>query len=184
MPRVIGAGLMTYAMGLPRNLMRAVTEAQARWLEAASSEGVDTIMVGADCIVRRDFRDELPAGDVAIAFMKGHKRWRLNNGFIYVPAEARERVAPLLRRVADGCGEVMCDDMVALERALLPMPDDYGVHERQGLQVNFVPLDKWNRYMRSVEDEASEAAVLHFMGDAFKGKPLFFAWANRHGFAC
>jgi hypothetical protein len=141
---------------------------------------VHTIFVGADCLIRRDFRNDLPACDVAIGYMKGHKRWRLNNGFVYIPAESREKVAPLFRLVADDTGELMCDDMLALERALVPMPPDFGEHERRGLTVSFLPMPIWNRYMRSADDAAEEANVLHFMGGWDNGKALFFEWAARH----
>ena len=38
----------------------------------------------------------------------------------------------------------------------------------------------WNRYMRSADDAAEEANVLHFMGGWDNGKALFFEWAARH----
>lgn len=187
---IVDGGLTAFPIRLPRSLMQASTAAHARWLEAPESKHVDTIFVGADCLIRRDFRAELPACDLAIAFMKDHKRWRINNGFVYVPAASREKVAPLFRRIADDTSEEMFDDMLAAERALLPMPADFGLHERHGLAVNFLPLLKWNRYMAickqtpdPLSDAAEDAAVLHFMGGHDNGKALYFAWAKRHGFA-
>jgi hypothetical protein len=179
-PQIYGAGLTPVLVELPANLMRASTEVHSRWLESPHSRGVHTIFVGADCLIRRDFRNDLPACDVAIGYMKGHKRWRLNNGFVYIPAESREKVAPLFRLVADDTGEKMCDDMLALERALVPMPPDYGVFTRRRLAVSFLPMPIWNRYMRSADDAAEEANVLHFMGGWDNGKALFFEWAARH----
>ncbi len=178
------AGMAPYMAELPESLMRSTTRIQARWLESPYSKGVDSVFVGADCIIRQDFRGKVPRSDLAVAFMKGHKKWRVNNGFMYVPAESRERVAPLLRLIADDTGVAMCEDMIAVERALSPMPQDFGVHRRRGLDVAFLPLAQWNRgYQIDLEDPASDAYVMHFMGDSFTGKPLFFAWAKRWGFA-
>lgn len=189
-PAVSDAGMTPFMVELPQPLMQATTQVQARWLESPHSKGVDSIFVGADCLIRRDFRQSLPTGDLAIAFMKGHKRWRLNNGFMCVPAESRERVAPVFRLIADDTGPEMFEDMLAIERALVPMPPDYGLVERRGLRVNFLPLPTWNRYMavtketpNPVEDTADDANVLHFMGGWENGKALFFNWAKAHGFS-
>lgn len=181
--KVSAAGFTPFMVDLPGNLMKAATESHARWLASPYSIGCDTTFVGADCIIRRDFRHDVPACDVAIAYMKGHKKWRLNNGFIHVRAESRDRVAPLFRLVADDTGDEMCEDMIALERALVPMPADHGCHERRGLSVAFLPLPVWNRYMEDEADAAVDANVLHFMGGWQNGKALFFSWARRHGFA-
>jgi hypothetical protein len=189
LPTINRGGLYAFATDLPRSLMKATTEAHARWLEWTRAN-LDTLFVGADCLIRRDFRAELPAGDIAIAFMKGHKRWRINNGFVYVPAASREKAAPLFRAIANDTSEEMFDDMLAVERALSPMPADFGIHERHGLKVNFLPLLKWNRYMavckqtpNPLSDAAEDAAVLHFMGGHDNGKRLYFEWAKAHGFA-
>jgi hypothetical protein len=188
-PRIYDVGLTAYLVELPNDLMRASTEAHARWIESPYSRGVDTVFVGADCLIRRDFRADLPACDMAIAYMKGHKRWRLNNGFVYVPAGSREKVAPVLRLIADDTAEKMFDDMLAIERALVPMPEGYGRHERRSLTVEFLPMPIWNRYMavskqtpKPLDDAAEDANVLHFMGGHDNGKALFFEWAKAHGF--
>ncbi len=188
-PEIAAAGIKAFASDLPQSLMLATTRAHATWLERGFRD-VDTMFVGADCLIRRDFRHQLPKGDLAIAYMKGHKRWRINNGFVYVPAASRAKVAPLFRAIADDTSEEMFDDMLAFERALEPMPPQYGVCERQGLAVNFLPLPKWNRYMAETKttpdplsDSAEMANVLHFMGGHAEGKKLYFDWARAHGFA-
>lgn len=188
--QVIGAGLNPFATDLPRSLMQASTEAPARWLESRLSAGVHSIFVGADCIVRQDFRNAMPDCDLAVAFMRGHKKWRINTGFVSVRPESRTKVAPLIREIANDTSEEMCDDMLAFERALMPMPPTYGVYERRGLSVEFLPLPVWNRYMAwgkkgkpsPLDDAAEDANVLHFMGGWEDGKALFFQWAKRHGF--
>lgn len=188
------AGMLPYFVNLPNSLMKSTTEVQARWLASPHSIGLDTTFVGADCIIRRDFRADLPACDLAIAYMKGHKRWRLNNGFMHVRAESRDRVAPLFRLIADDTGDEICDDMLAIERALVPMPNDYGAAERRGLAIEFLPLPVWNCCPKTAADPAPGANIMHFMGGWHalpsgqivtepKGKALFFDWAARHGFA-
>jgi hypothetical protein len=64
---------------------------------------------------------------------------------MFIPATSRAKVTPLYRRIADSTGERMCDDMVAVERALAPMPLDYGPQQRGGLTVNFLPMSIWPR---------------------------------------
>lgn len=186
-PAIIDAGLTPWPMNLPENLMQASTEAHAQWLASPVSNGIDTIFVGADCLVRRDFRADLPACDLAIAYMKGHKRWRMNNGFVYIPAASREKVAPVLRSIANDTSEEMFDDMLAIERGLAPMPPNFGCYKRRGLAVEFLPLPIWNRYMavtkqtpHPLDDAAKDANVLHFMGGHENGKALFFSWAAKH----
>lgn len=173
-----GVGLLTYEHVLPRSLMRALTESQARWLESRHCLASDTLFVGADCLIRRDFRDHLPLADLSIILRPGHKRHRINNGFMYVPAASRAAVAPLFRQIADSTGEAMCDDMVAVERALAPMPDDYCLTERAGITVNFLPMDVWNGGPKSVDDPAERSHVLHFRGRA--RKELMLEWARVH----
>lgn len=177
-PRLDAIGLKSYAIDLPRNLMRAVTEVQAKWIESPYAAGVDTLFVGADCIIRRDIRGAVPPGDLVVAMMKGHKKWRLNTGFIYARAGARARVAALLRRVAEDCSETMCDDMAALERSLSPMRLDHGELEREGLTVQLVPLRQWNAVLDRVDDAAEDSYVLHFLGA--DGKRLFMPWVKAH----
>lgn len=173
---VYDAGMAPAAFDLPGNLMLALTESQARWLEHAIDG--DTLFVGADCLIRKDPRGHIPPGDLAIAFRPDSKRHRLQNGFMYVPAESRAKVAPLFRRIADSCGEVMCDDLVALEKALSPMPETYGPHERAGLTVNFAPMSPWNDAPDAPEDAIEDAFVLHFRGR--RRKALMLEWAATH----
>lgn len=170
------AGMTTFAMKLPGNLMRALTESQARCLE--SVRGEDVLFVGADCVVLRDPRGCVPAADLALILRPGHKRHRINNGFMYVPASSREKTAPVFRRIANTCGTSMCDDMVAVERVLLPMPDDYGSCRRAGIDVQFLPMGTWNAGPKSVDSPPSSGAfVAHFRG---RDRKKFMAdWASR-----
>lgn len=167
------AMLKTVATDLPRALSRATTEAQARYLE--SEPAGDTVFVGADCLVCRDFRPHLAPADLSIVLRPG--KHRINNGFMFVPAASRGRVAPLFRRIADSTGEAMCDDMVAVEKALAPMPAGYGLQERHGLAVNFLPMGVWNAGPKTADDPAAEAHVLHFRGLARKA--VMLDWARR-----
>jgi hypothetical protein len=167
---------------LPRKLSCALTEAQARHLESLAKWNpmeTDILFVGADCLIARDFREHLQPADLSIILRPGHKRHRINNGFMYVPAGSVAKVAPLFRRIADATEPVfnLCHDMVAVERALSPMPLDYGLQERAGLTVNFLPMDIWNGGPKRVDDEAAEAFVLHFRGR--HRKAIMLDWAKR-----
>lgn len=180
-----------FASDLPDPLMQATTWSQSNWLESPLSAGVDTVFIGADCIVVRDFRPELPDCDFAIAYMRGHKRWLCNNGFVYCPGSSRALVSRHYRRVALDTSPEMFDDMLAHERALggrARMPRDFGTFQRAGMDVAFLPLPKWNRFMTPTKMNTNprigmEAAnVLHFMGQWETGKPHFFEAARLLGF--
>lgn len=176
-PLLRDAGITYFRTDLPRNLMMAFTEAQARWLEFDHRGPIDTLFVGADCLIRREFRHDVPAADLCIAFRPEGKRHRLQNGFMFVPAASRTKVAPLFRRVADTCGGEMCDDLVSIERALSPMPTEYGLQERAGLAVHFLPMSPWNDAPDGLEDSIEDAFVLHFRGR--RRKELMVEWALR-----
>lgn len=118
----------------------------------------------------------LQSADLSIILRPGHKRHRIMNGFMYIPAGSVAKVAPLFRKIADSTGPVSCDDMVAIEKALSPMPLEYGLHERAGVTVNFLPMETWNGVPKSVDDPASDSFVLHFRG---KRKQLMLDWAKR-----
>lgn len=182
-------GLVPFVAPLSNNLMKATNESKAFWLESDISWGLDSVFVGADCLVLRDFRDELPDCDLGVAYMKGHKKWRMNNGFMYVPARSREKVLPLFWEIAKDTSDEMCDDMLAIERALEPMPPEFGTYIRRDMEVSFLPLLKWNRYMarcrqtpRPLMDTGRGANVLHFMGGWEQKKELFFQWTRLHGY--
>jgi hypothetical protein len=178
-PALAAGNMVVSAEDLPRRLSLALTEAQARYLERAIGYAGDSLFVGADCLIARDFRDHLAPADLSIILRPGHKRHRINNGFMYVPAASVVRVAPLFRKIADDTGPTFnrCHDMEAVERALSPMPMEYGMQERAGLTVNFLPMDIWNGGPKTAGDPASDAFVLHFRGKA--RKKIMLDWARR-----
>lgn len=180
-PQLCDERLVPSASDLPRDVAQATTEAQACWLEGAPGTPQDTLFVGADCLIRRDFRGHLPDADLSIILRPGHKRHRINNGFMFIPAGSREKVAALFRRIADSTKEEpswACADMVAVEKALSPMPLEYGIQERAGLTVNFLPMHIWNAGPKVIDDRCDDAFVLHFRGRARKG--LMVDWARVH----
>lgn len=173
------AGLGYFACDLPRNLLQAATESHAQWMESSLSVGVDTLFVGADCIILRDFRNALQPADFTIAVFE-HKALWIMTGFIYTPAASRDKLAVVCRSVANDTQPLdarTCDDMIAWERHLGAKPPYLGVHERAGMKVNFVPEELWNGRPTSVHAPFHKAYVLHFRGG--DSKSLFFDWAAR-----
>jgi hypothetical protein len=170
-------GFRVFARELPKALSNALTEVQAQYLEALPRR--DTLFVGADCLIVRDFRAHLAAADLAIILRPGHKKHRINNGFMYVPAASVAKVAPLFRTIARTTGGSFnsCHDMVAVEAALAPMPTTYGVVERAGMTVNFLPMNVWNGGPKTADDPSPESFVLHFRGK--ERKPVMLAWELR-----
>lgn len=174
-------GLDTFATELPRNLLQATTRAQANWMVSERSEGIDTVFVGADCIVRRDFRPSLLPADLSICTFPHPKLW-IMNGFVHVPAASRAKVAPIFAEVARGTRALpakTCDDMMSWERALKPKPRDlWGKEQRRGLTVRFLPEPIWNERPLSADEPYPDAHVLHFRG--MPQKEMLFEWAARH----
>lgn len=177
-PSIEAAGILPLPFELPRSLMKATTEAHAAWLESPLSVDCNTTYVGADCIIRKDFKKEVPACDLAITYMPGRK-WQIMNGFMHIRSKSRKAVAPLYRTIANDTSEEMCDDMLAVERALAPMPEVFGQSLRKGLTVNFLPLRAWNHCVKHPEYPARDAFVMHFNGGWHNGKQLFFDWTRR-----
>lgn len=178
-PALIAAGLPYFASDLPRNLLQAATESHARWMESPLSIGVDTLFVGADCIVLKEFRNALKPADFTIILFQ-HKSLWIMTGFMHTPAASRDKMAIAFRAVADDTQPLdarTCDDMMAWERHLAPKPTCCGIHHRAGLNVNFVPEEIWNGRPTSAYAPFRKAFLLHFRGS--DSKPLFFEWAAR-----
>lgn len=179
--RMLPEDMERFESDLPRNLLQATTTAQAEWLRSPRSEGIDTVFVGADCLVLHDFRPFLRPADLSICTFPHRKLW-IMNGFIQVPAASREKLIPLFDRVAHGTRAfpaTTCDDMASWERVLRPRPKDlWGKEERHGLTVRFLPEPIWNERPLSADEPYAEAHVLHFRGAP--QKPMFFEWVARH----
>lgn len=171
-------GIETFATDLPRSLMRAVTQAQAAWLEHGDWRGEDTLLTGADCLVMRDPREVFVGRwDMAVTLRPLHPRYPINTGTIVVRRKSRERVLPLFQRIAARCGDKWCDDQRAIQDELGPMPTQHGVFERAGLTVAFLPMRVHNDTPRDAEDRCERACVLHFRG---KGrKAVMQPWVER-----
>lgn len=170
-------GFRVFARELPKPLSNALTEIQALYLESGPKD--DTLFVGADCLIARDFRDHLPFADLSIILRPGHKKHRINNGFMYVPASSVSKVAPIFRRIAKTTGGSFnsCHDMVAVEAALSPMPMEYGIVERAGITVNFLPMSIWNGGPKTADEPAANSFVLHFRGK--ERKQVMLDWEAR-----
>lgn len=181
--RLADEGLGYFAADLPRNLLQAATESHACWMASPLSEGVDTLFVGADCIILKDFRSMLEPADFTIILFE-HKTLWIMTGFMHIPAASRDKLARAYRKVADDTQPLdarTCDDMMAWERYLKPKPATFGVHQRAGLNVNFVPEPIWNGRPTSEHAPFRKSLLLHFRGA--DSKPLFFDWARRYGFS-
>lgn len=174
-------GIEARVTWLPEPLMRAATEAHARYLE--SSPDTDTLFVGADCIVLRDPSEFYPSqADFCVTYRGRKSGMPINTGTMFIRKEAAEDVALFFRAVADRCGTRWCDDQRSLCFALMPLPLEHGVVVRKGLSVGFVPLDPlFNVIPNAPEEEHLDACVLHFKGKS--RKQLFFDWAKHHGYA-
>lgn len=173
-------GIEACAFELPMPLMRAATEAQARYLEWGPT--TDTLFVGADCIFLRDPEKYYPADPgLCVTYRAASDKYAINTGAQMVRQHSIAQVAALFRRVADRCGTVWCDDQLSLIAELAPMPPLPGIYERAGLSVGFMPMKRRNVVPKSIDDECRQACMLHFRGKA--RKQFFFDWAARHGYA-
>lgn len=173
----VPTGITMAPLDLPRSLMKATTKAHADFLEFFPVDG-DVLFIGADSIFVKDPRRFYPKdADLCVTLRPGHSRYPINNGAMLVRREARDRVAPLYRKVADACGERWGDDQRGIADALEPLPKAFGVAERAGLTVRFLPMSPFNAVPQDARDPASGAVMLHFRGR--KHKPKFFSWAAR-----
>lgn len=175
------AGVEAWASpNLPRPLMQAFTELQARYLETMPSH--DVLFCGADCIMLRDPSRDCPRNPaLCLTYRQADSRYPINNGFMMVHRHSMAHVAALFRRIAGRCGTTWCDDQRSLRAELEPMPEGFGIHQRAGMAVAFMPMKRFNRLPVSAIDPCRDAFLLHFRGKA--RKQLMFDWAKHNGFA-
>lgn len=169
-----------FARDLPGPLMQACTAAHALYLE--SLPRTDTLFVGADAIVLDHPNLHFPAEpDLCVTARKPSRLLdAINNGSMLVRRRALPEAAKLYRRVADRCGPAWRDDQKALVAELDPVPMVPGTHERAGLSVAFLPMQRFNQTPLWPADPCKGAVLLHFKGRS--GKRMMIAWAKRHGF--
>lgn len=179
--RTLPEGMEYFAKALPQNLLQATTRAQAEWVRETPYPEEDTVFVGADCIVRHDFRPYLRPADLSICTFVHRQLW-IMNGFIWVPAASRHKVVPVFDKVAKGTRAMparTCDDMVSWERTLGSKPRElWGKETRRGLTVRFLPEPIWNERPLSADEPYLDAHVLHFRGPP--QKQMFFEWTKIH----
>jgi hypothetical protein len=173
------APIIPFVLDLPKPLMQACTESQARYLELGPTD--DTMFVGADCIFVADPNNFYPAEpDLCVTYRTPQDRYPINAGAQLIRQRSLAKVAPIYRRIADRCGTVWCDDQRALVAELSPMPSTTGTYERAGAKVAFLPMKNYNHLPKDINDPCRRACMLHFRG---KGrKQFFFDWAVRHGY--
>lgn len=174
------AGIEGWAIDLPAPLMRAVTEVQARFLEAMPEH--DVCFVGSDCIMLKDPRPFLSSdADLTLTYRGPASRMPINTGLMHARRRALDRIAPLYRRVAAVCGSRWCDDQISLCYALAPLPATHGIHKRRDVSICFAPMEPLNTVPSSADEDCAGAAMLHFKSKS--RKQMLFDWAERHGFA-
>jgi hypothetical protein len=171
---------------LPLLLMQACTEAQARFLELHPDD--DVLFVGADCILISNPMKKLSkAADLHLSYRHPSANYPINNGFMLTRKKSVAKVAALYRRIANRCGAKWCDDQRSIRAELEPMPAACGVHERAGLNIEFVPMRLFNHLPKTIDDPARNATLLHFRGKQHATgqhrKDFMVSWAQRHGFA-
>lgn len=173
-------GVAPWATDLPKSLMRAVTEVQARYLESRPDS--DVVFVGADCIVLKNPADYFPADAGLCVTYRGllDKGYPINTGCQMIRHHSLAAVARIYRLVADRCQTYWCADQAALQQALAPLPVEHGIYVRRSVSVGFVPMFPCNVFP-APEDPATDAAVLHFKGKNKKHR--MFEWAANHGYA-
>jgi len=183
------AGIEDFACAdIPKPLMQACTELQARYLETQhhlgrmGSAAQDVLFVGADCIFVGDPIKFYPRDPgLCVTYRDQDSRYPINTGAQLIRRHSLRKVAAIYRRIADRCGTVWCDDQRAVRAELEPMPVSHGVYERHGVAVAFLPMRRFNALPTSLDDACADACMVHFRGKA--RKQFFFDWAERQGYA-
>lgn len=178
-------GIESFARDLPGPLMQACTTSQAQYLE--SGPATDTLFVGADCIFVGDPAKHYPKEPaLCLTYRHPTANYPINTGAQLIRRHSLDPVTQIYRRIADRTGTKWCDDQRAIRAELEPMPPACGIYERAGVSIAFLPMKRFNRLPKSVDDQAHDAVMLHFRGKQHSTgqtrKELLFAWAQRHGF--
>lgn len=172
-------GIESFPLDLPVPLMRACTEAHAKYLETRPE--TDTMFVGADCLFLADPHNFYPTEpDMCVTYRTAKDKHPINAGAQLIRQRAIDKIAPLYRRIADRCGKIWCDDQRALCAELSPLPPANGIYERAGAKVAFLPMKKFNHLPVTIDDACRGACMLHFRGK--NRKKFLFDWAARQGF--
>lgn len=164
---------------LPDNLMKAVTTVQWEWLARGDWQGMDTCLVGVDCIVLQDPTPHLAGRhDLGVTYRGPDAKYPINTGLIHIEIAARDRAEPLFRRVMEITGKNWCADQKAIQEALAPLPKKRGIYDRAGMKVEFLPMDLFNGQPETAHDPMRNWVMLHFRGKELR-KQKMIEWADR-----
>lgn len=142
----------TFLAALPKNLMEAIIEGQAQFLE--KTEG-PILLTGADCVVTRDPGDVLgDEWDIAIT-IGPFRDCPMNTGAIFI--KDGKRLAPVWRNALLRQPREWGDDQTCLYAAILS-------GKQTGLRVRELDCREYNWAPETANDRAGLPVVAHFRG--------------------
>lgn len=153
----------SFRVSVPDNLMQATLKGQLEFLKQAE---YPVVLVGADCLVQKDptpiFDQD---ADILVTLRKpvtwrGQDMARVNNGAVYL--WNRKAAVALYEKAAAMCQEYWGADQQAISDALNPIPESFGVYERNGANVIFASDKIYNATPKTTH--FCDAYVIHFKG--------------------
>jgi uncharacterized Rossmann fold enzyme len=150
-----------FTVDLPRQLMKAANAGQLAYLRSEHAK-VDSVLVGADCVLAKDPREVFDKMLFDVAFTTGpFTDCILNTGAIFVRGGAP--VSHIWARALETMGEEWGDDQKSLAAQVHPTLHP-SVTAGPGPIIRFMPVDPYNLAPENPGDDCARAYVLHFRG--------------------
>ncbi len=144
------------------------------------------VFVDADCLVARSLNDVFneDAWDLGLTHRENAVS-PINNGCMYVRAEAIGRALPFFQRAWALCKSHWGGDQEAISQAAAPVPKEDCISNRNGLRIGFLNMKRYGAVPKAhLSKHGGETFMVHFKGDTKKwmadyANAFIFTEANR-----
>lgn len=164
----IGSEFDLFRTSLGGELMPAMISGVIARLQAGGKAHL--VFLDVDCLVARDLEPIFAenAWDLGLTHRENELA-PINNGAMYVRAEAIGLALPFFQRAWAYCGTHWGADQEAISKAAAPVPDEDCVQLRMGMRVGFLNMKRYAVVPKAhLSRHGGETFVVHFKGDTKK----------------
>lgn len=181
----LGAEFDLFRTHLDVDLMRAMIAGVIAKLQAGGSSHL--VFLDVDCLIARNLEPVFTENlwDIGLTHRENEVS-PINNGAMYVRAEAIPQAIAFFKRAWALCGTHWGADQEAISKAAHPVPKDDCVIARNGMRIGFLNMKRYAAVPKNhLSKHGGETYVVHFKG---KTKEWMADYANafifsgeRHG---
>lgn len=171
----LGSEFDLFRTNLDDDLMRAMIAGVVARLHAGGNSHI--VFLDVDCLVARNLDSVFAENlwDVGLTHRENDVA-PINNGVMYVRADAISSVLPFFKRAWALCGTHWGADQEAISKAAAPVPKDDCVIPRNGLRIGFLNMKRYAAVPKNhLSKHGAETFVVHFKG---KTKEWMADYAN------